>query len=238
MNKFNIFIFGTSIFAVVFGTITKTSEHNKINQNYILTYFDAPAVGEALRFLLSYGNLDWVDKRIQLRQWVNLKHTMPFGQMPSLEYDGKLAHQSVAIARYLAKQVNLTGNNDWENLEIDAAVDTITDLRLVLVAYKYEKDPIIKENKKGPLFNVTLPFYLERLEAQAKRNRGYLAAEKLTWADLFFVSFLDYFNWLVNKDIIAEAPTLKKLNQTVCEIPNIKAWIQSRPPVNFNMFSL
>lgn len=55
---------------------------------------------------------------------------MPFGQMPSLEYDGKLAHQSVAIARYLAKQVNLTGNNDWENLEIDAAVDTITDLRL------------------------------------------------------------------------------------------------------------
>lgn len=55
---------------------------------------------------------------------------MPMGQMPVLEVDGKRAHQSLAITRFLAKQVGLNGANDWEDLEIDTAVDTINDLRL------------------------------------------------------------------------------------------------------------
>ena len=55
---------------------------------------------------------------------------MPMGQMPVLEYKGKRAHQSLAMARYLAKQVGLAGADDWESLVIDAAVDTINDLRL------------------------------------------------------------------------------------------------------------
>lgn len=54
---------------------------------------------------------------------------MPFGQLPSLEVDGKLAVQSIAIARYLAKQVKLNGKNDWEDLIIDSIVSTIDDLR-------------------------------------------------------------------------------------------------------------
>lgn len=55
---------------------------------------------------------------------------MPMGQMPILEVDGKRAHQSLAITRYLAKQVGLNGADAWEDLEIDTVVDTINDLRL------------------------------------------------------------------------------------------------------------
>lgn len=54
---------------------------------------------------------------------------MPFGQVPVLEVDGKKIHQSSAICRYLAKLHGLAGKDDWENLEIDATVDTIHDLR-------------------------------------------------------------------------------------------------------------
>lgn len=54
---------------------------------------------------------------------------MPFGQMPVVEHNGKVAHQTAAICRYLAKQVKLVGKDDWEDLEIDAAVDTVNDLR-------------------------------------------------------------------------------------------------------------
>lgn len=52
------------------------------------------------------------------------------GQMPVLEVDGKRAHQSLAMARYLSKQVGLNGADDWEDLEIDTVVDTINDFRL------------------------------------------------------------------------------------------------------------
>lgn len=54
---------------------------------------------------------------------------MPFGQMPILEYEGKVINQSRAITRYVAKQVKLVGKDDWENAEIDAAVDNVDDLR-------------------------------------------------------------------------------------------------------------
>lgn len=50
--------------------------------------------------------------------------------MPLLEFDGKVLHQSVAISRYVGRLVGLAGKNDWEDYEIDAVVDTITDFRL------------------------------------------------------------------------------------------------------------
>lgn len=55
---------------------------------------------------------------------------MPMGQMPVLEVDGKRVHQSISMARYLAKQVNLSGADPWEDLQIDIVVDTINDFRL------------------------------------------------------------------------------------------------------------
>lgn len=55
---------------------------------------------------------------------------MPLEQMPILEVDGFRAVQSVAIARYMAKVVGLSGVNFEEDLKIDGVVDTIADLRL------------------------------------------------------------------------------------------------------------
>lgn len=56
---------------------------------------------------------------------------MPMGQMPMLEIDNdKRVYQSVAITRYIAKLVGLSGANDWENLLIDIVVDTIKDYEL------------------------------------------------------------------------------------------------------------
>lgn len=54
---------------------------------------------------------------------------MPFGQVPVLEANGKIVDQSIAIARYVAKLVKLTGNDPWEDLLIDSIVYTIDDLR-------------------------------------------------------------------------------------------------------------
>lgn len=55
---------------------------------------------------------------------------MPMGQMPVLEVDGHRVHQSISMARYVAKRVGLAGANDWENLLIDTVVDTVNDFRL------------------------------------------------------------------------------------------------------------
>ena len=54
---------------------------------------------------------------------------MPFGKTPVLEIDGKQTHQSAAICRYLARQLKLTGKDEWDAFNVDMVIDTITDLR-------------------------------------------------------------------------------------------------------------
>lgn len=46
------------------------------------------------------------------------------------EENGKVASQSLAVARYIGKKINLAGDDEWQNLEIDSVADTLTDLRL------------------------------------------------------------------------------------------------------------
>ncbi|XP_023313068.1 glutathione S-transferase-like isoform X1 [Anoplophora glabripennis] len=196
---------------------------------YKLTYFDFTALGEPIRFLLSYGGIEFEDNRIQRANWPALKPSTPFGQVPILEYNGKLAYQSIAICRYLAKQVKLVGKDDWEDLEIDATVDTITDLRLKFAQYIFERDEQAKKEKEKSLFNETFPFYLGKLDAQAKKNNGYLVGCRLTWVDLVFTAILDFFNFMIKKDIITNFPNLQKVKENVEKIPNIKAWLEKRP---------
>lgn len=49
--------------------------------------------------------------------------------LPVLEMDGKYIGQSNAIARYLARQYDLTGKDEKEALECDVLVDTLGDLK-------------------------------------------------------------------------------------------------------------
>ncbi|XP_071647924.1 glutathione S-transferase-like [Temnothorax longispinosus] len=196
--------------------------------SYKLTYFDLTGVGEPIRLLFSYAGIDFVDKRIDKNDWPKLKPTMPFGKVPVLEVDGKRIHQSVAIARYVAKQCSLAGKNDLESLEIDSTVDTIYDLKANLEDFHYESKEQAKEEKLKAA-KVTVPYYLERLDAQVKKNGGYFVGGTLTWADITFVALLDYLNHMINENIIEKYENLKQLQKKVEELPAIKSWIKKRP---------
>ncbi|XP_011698249.1 PREDICTED: glutathione S-transferase-like, partial [Wasmannia auropunctata] len=142
--------------------------------------------------------------------------------------DGKKIDQSVAICRYLAKQCGLAGKNDWESLEIDSIVDTIHDLRANIAGFHYESNEQAKQEKIKAA-KVTVPYYLERLDAQVKKNGGYFVGGALTWSDLTFVALLEYLNFMMKEDIVEKYENLKQLEKKVEEIPAIKSWIQKRP---------
>ena len=52
----------------------------------------------------------------------------PNGQVPVLEFQGRMLTESAAIARFLARRHGLVGRDDFEAALIDAAVDTMSDL--------------------------------------------------------------------------------------------------------------
>ncbi|KAJ9592543.1 hypothetical protein L9F63_015778 [Diploptera punctata] len=197
--------------------------------SYKLLYFPVKALGEPIRFLLSYGGLEFEDHRFQEGEWPKVKPTTPFGKSPILEINGKQTHQSASICRYLAKQVGLSGKDDWENLQIDMIVDTITDFRTQLANYHYDPDEASKEKKWGPLNDETIPFYTSKFDDVIKANGGYFVNGKLTWVDLYFIAMIDYLDAMAKQDLTAKHPNLKALKDKVLQQPAIKAWVAKRP---------
>lgn len=208
-----------------------SEENTASSQKYKLTYFPVKALAEPIRLLFKYGSIDFDDVRVEKNSdiWEQLKPHTPFGQVPILEVDGKMAPQSIAIARYVAKQVKLTGKNDWEDLEIDSVVDTINDLRQKIGLYYSETNQEMKKSRQETLFKETLPFYLQRLDNIAKQNNGHLALGCLTWADIYFVGLLDFLNAMAGIDIIEGYSGLQAVKNNVLIIPDIKEWMDTRP---------
>ncbi|XP_076656882.1 glutathione S-transferase-like [Halictus rubicundus] len=192
---------------------------------YKLTYFPITALGEPIRLLLSYGGAEFEDHRVTYEDWLQIKSEMPFGQIPVLEIDGKKINQTLAICRYLAKQFGLAGKNDWEALEIDVAVDNINDVRTKMAAFWYETNEVVKAEKLK-VAKEQVPYYLERLDAQVKKNGGYFVGGALTWADISFVGLLEYLNFMMDSDIIENYENLKQLNEKVLKVPAIKSWVE------------
>ena len=53
---------------------------------------------------------------------------IPFHQLPVLEVDGKIVGQSMAIARYVARENDLAGKTNWDAAMADMYNDCIKDL--------------------------------------------------------------------------------------------------------------
>ncbi|VVC42129.1 Thioredoxin-like fold,Glutathione S-transferase, N-terminal,Glutathione S-transferase, C-terminal- [Cinara cedri] len=196
---------------------------------YKLTYFNLTARAEQIRFLLSYLNVDFEDYRFDREQWPSIKPAMPFGQVPVLEIDGKIINQSIAISRYLAKKAGLAGNDEWESLLIDVAVDNIYEIRQEIMKYHHEKNEEIKSKMYDQLVNEKITFYFDRFEKIVAENGGYFVNGKLSWPDLYFASILDHLRSVTEINLVDGRPHLERLKRKVLAVPQIKSYIAKRP---------
>ncbi|EEB14149.1 glutathione S-transferase, putative [Pediculus humanus corporis] len=204
-----------------------------MNPEYKLIYFNARGRAEHIRFIFAYAGVDYVDERISQGDWPEYKKKMPFGTVPVLEVNGKTIAQSNAIARYLAKKYNLAGKNDWESLECDVLIDSLSDIKQVLMQYRNECDPLKKEEKKIILMKETIPFYMNKFEDIISKNNGFSVGESVTWADFVFASSLENFECIFGKNALDRYPALKALKEKIFNIPKIKEWVQKRPQTDF-----
>ncbi|XP_078037203.1 glutathione S-transferase-like [Augochlora pura] len=200
--------------------------------SYKLTYFNYTGLAEPIRFLLHQCGIQFEDERIALEDWPQIKTQMPVEQLPVLEVDDKVLYQSKAISRFLAKQNNLYGTDDFEAYEIDAIVDTIDDLTLACTKYKWEKDPALKAKlKEAALPKLTV--CLDKFNEQVKENGGHFVGGKLTWADLLWAATTELLSDYMETELNKDHPELQKLVEKVRAIPNIKSYLANRPKSEF-----
>lgn len=90
---------------------------------YTLHYFNVQARAEPIRYMLAHGvGADgFTDHRVDGKtEWPALKESMPTGTMPVLELeDGRRLSQTIAICRYLGRELGLDGSDSWEKAKID-----------------------------------------------------------------------------------------------------------------------
>jgi len=198
--------------------------------SYKLIYFDARGRAELVRWLLAYGEVQYTDERIVWAEWATKKHSLPFPKVPILMVDEKPLPQSVAIARYVAKEVGLVPEDNLKAAFCDAMVDTICDMMDANYKIVFSGKSQEEQNKmfQEELFPNTLQPMLAKLEKRFSEEKEWFLGDKLTWADLALT------NWYMNTkaahpEMNGKFPAVDQYCDKVAALPNIKAWLDKRP---------
>ncbi|XP_064606204.1 uncharacterized protein LOC135471087 [Liolophura sinensis] len=149
-------------------TRPETSFENMVN--YKLTYFAARGRAELIRLIFHAGGVKFVDERIEGKDWPALKPKIPHGALPALEMDGQVFGQSIAIARYVARQVGLAGKTPIEEFRADELVDTVTDFGQAYIKVRFEKDEAKKAELKKDFQANTVPNFISKLSNLLKSS--------------------------------------------------------------------
>jgi len=191
-----------------------------------LTYFNGRGLGELPRLVLAEAGVAFDDVRVD--DIADLKPRLPFGQVPFYEEGDFKLSQSNTIARYIARQSGLYGNDARTAAKIDMIVDGINDIRAKGYAIRNAPEDK-KEEEKKKFANEVLPQWTGYFEKIVKSSGGpWALGSEFTLADialynLFFSVKVDY------PDVLKNSPTLTSLSQRVTERPKIAKYIKERP---------
>ena len=202
---------------------------------YKLYYFNGRGTAETIRLIFAQAGVEYEDNRFTSEEWAEFKPRTPYGVMPVLDIDGKIVGGSLPIARYLAKQCGMAGEDDMAALIVDSAADAVKDLGTKAGPIYFEKDEEKKAALIKDLTENVVPRVLGGLEKLAAANtctEGWLYGPKVSYADFYFYHSLTYLLGIV-PDLLDKYPALKKLNESVTTLPNIAKWIKERPDTQF-----
>ena len=202
-----------------------------------LIYFNLMGRAETSRLILAQAGVSYEDKRIKKEEWPALKASLPMGQLPVLEVDGKTIGQSMAIARYCAKRFGLAGKDELEGALADQAVDQVSDFLDEVIKVMKEPEEAKKAEMGKQLKVEKLPALLASMEKLLKGQGGkYFAGSSLTWADIVVYQFVSLKvprpnqpKALIEESDLTGCPAISALVETVGALPNIKKWEQTRP---------
>jgi len=167
-----------------------------------LIYFNLMGRAETARLILAQAGVTYEDKRIEKEEWPALKASLPMGQLPVLEVDGKTIGQSMAIARYCARRFGLAGKDELEGALADQVVDHVSDFLAELVKVMKEPEEAKKAEMGKQLKVEKLPAFLASMEKLLKAQGGkYFADQFVGLNDLVFTDNGHCKNQIVDRNL-------------------------------------
>ncbi|GFN97438.1 glutathione s-transferase [Plakobranchus ocellatus] len=167
-------------------------------------------------------------------------HTLPY-----IEYQGNRYGEALPIARFLARKykkpcllpisVGLLGRDELEQFQCDILINQVDGLRSAALRFKSES--LLTEQQKKDLEKEfkeeKLPEFLGFLEEKlASSGRPWLIGNNISFADLLVFDLLDR---IISEEadfaekLQSEYPLLDGLKDSVASVPQVKAYLDTRP---------
>ncbi len=193
-----------------------------------LTYFDFPGGrGEDCRMAFFVAGVDFEDHRIKGPEWRELKNHTPFGQLPTLELEGKpILAQSNAVLAYIGVEHGLLPKDPWELARHLAVLAAVEDLRAMVEATGGVTDEDAKKAARKELAAGPLQTWAQNIERQI--DGPFVAGPTLQVTDLKLFTAM---RW-IKGGIIDHLPTdtldsyakLGTLFSSVAKHPKVAEW--------------
>lgn len=154
--------------------------------DFKLSYFDFHGGrGEPARLAFYIAGVPFEDNRVKGPQFRELKPSLPYGSLPTLEVDGTIFSQSIAINRYVGLVTGLYPDDALQAAFCDEAMEAVEDVRHAIDPTSAIRDEAAKKAAREALAEGRLGYLLARLAARlAERGGHYFADGRLTVADL------------------------------------------------------
>jgi len=200
---------------------------------YKLYYFDLRALAEPIRLVFVQAGIPFEDVRIKHEDWPQYKDKMSFGQMPVLEVDGKQLTQSMSILRYVARKYGLEADDEWDRAVGDELATSWLDMQARSIGAWMETDKELQKQKFQQLIDEFVKPRLKIMDGYiAKSPSGFLAGNKVTWADFFVYNTLDLITDFL-KVSLSPYPHVEKFFHKIHELPKVKEWHMKHPNYNY-----
>jgi len=204
-----------------------------------LYYFNFPGRAELIRLILHYNDINFEDKRITFDEWKDFKQAhkelFPFGQMPVLEWNGKIYAQSQAIAKFLAQKFGQYPTDPETQFEVDQIRELINN---DIYEDWFRQFVLDEEKRKGyadDFFNTRFPEKLSYINDLIKKtgNNGYIVGNSLTLADFTLWNlaegFLSHPNWKEKSvPVFEKFPELQEYLKKRDEDPKWQAYLKKK----------
>ncbi|KAL6749860.1 glutathione S-transferase [Haematococcus lacustris] len=198
----------------------------------IMHYFDLPGRAETTRLLLKMGGIEYEEKIIERETWPDVKKTMPFGQVPVLEVDGKLLAQSSAMERYAAGLAHLLPTDLWALAKHDELLGFLNEIGDLLMATYSIQDPEAKIKARQDLVAGPIKAKLEKLSSMLEAAGGkFFLGETALYVDIAIFKSLSGLTGGtmdgVPTTLLDDYPVLKAFHSRVAALPPIKAFYEA-----------
>ena len=91
-------------------------------------------------------------------------------------------------------------------------------------------DPQTVKNLSEDLVQNVFPRFFKQITSIIQETEGdFIAGKQLTVGDIFVANYLDAWEDFVDAKLLEDYPVLKANKDAVFNLPEIKAWIESRP---------